>query len=104
MSAFRIGEHFFQKILVRYDKSCNFALTKKTRSSYKFHDPVVQLVRMPPCHGGGRGFESRPDRITKRKLLQNPLNLVDLKGFYFAPNAESGKNLHKKGFQFGVLF
>jgi hypothetical protein len=20
------------------------------------------LVRMPPCHGGGRGFESRPDR------------------------------------------
>ena len=26
--------------------------------------PVVQLVRMPPCHGGGRGFESRPDRKT----------------------------------------
>ena len=26
------------------------------------HGPVVQLVRMPPCHGGGRGFETRPDR------------------------------------------
>ena len=25
-------------------------------------DPVVQLVRMPRCQGGGRGFESRPDR------------------------------------------
>ena len=24
--------------------------------------PVVQLVRMPPCHGGGHEFESRPGR------------------------------------------
>ncbi len=36
-------------------------------------DPVVQLVRMPPCHGGGRGFESRPDRNYLIKIVQNAL-------------------------------
>ncbi len=29
---------------------------------------VVQLVRMPACHAGGRGFESRPFRTEYKAL------------------------------------
>ena len=32
--------------------------------------PVAQLVRAPPCHGGGRGFEPLPGR------LHNVQNLI----------------------------
>ena len=28
------------------------------------HGPVAQLVSVPPCHGGGRGFKSRQGRST----------------------------------------
>ena len=30
---------------------------------FKVYGPVAQLVRAPPCHGGGRGFESLPGRF-----------------------------------------
>ena len=28
-----------------------------------FNGLVAQLVRAPPCHGGGRGFEPHPGRL-----------------------------------------
>ena len=47
--------YFFLKIVVYFQKECIFALAK-------CNGLVVQLVRIPACHAGGREFESRPDR------------------------------------------
>lgn len=66
MKRFRIfTENIALKIcsgLAQLNPSTYLCITLTDSVREKVNGLVVQLVRMPPCHGGGRGFESRPDR------------------------------------------
>ncbi len=50
--------------------------------------PVVQLVRMPACHAGGRGFESRPDRILRIISFKTP-QIIEFEGFFVFLSAKT---------------
>ena len=50
---------FFNKKVLQNQAGC-VIITKHVGCGE--YGSVVQLVRTPPCHGGGRGFESHPNR------------------------------------------
>ena len=52
----------YRKCLTYLPHICIISLVADNSQRQKRDGPVVQLVRMPPCHGGGRGFESHPGR------------------------------------------
>ena len=46
---------------------------------------MAQLVRAPPCHGGGRGFESHPGRLYS---FEN-INFIEVRGLSSAGRASA---------------
>ena len=55
------SKEIFKKVLT--SEKCYSKIQFAVLKVHVNDGPVAQLVRAPPCHGGGRGFESLPGRL-----------------------------------------
>ena len=65
-SALQAEGHRFEPYNAHHNR---FDVWLKKRTCYQGCGPVVQLVRMPACHAGGRRFEPVPDRHFLLKII-----------------------------------
>lgn len=58
-----------------------------TKLSVKYTRSSGVVVNMPPCHGGDRGFKSRPDRHYRRcsSMVERNLAMVDTRVRFPSP-------------------
>ena len=64
-----------EKLQTDEDSMCSFESRWKLKLFERCFGPVAQLVRAPPCHGGGRGFESHPGRLNVTKVYIYNMNM-----------------------------
>lgn len=63
-----ISNVYLQTLYKSVEQDLNPAVAGVPITRDKIIGLVVQLVRIPACHAGGRGFESRPDRKKLREI------------------------------------
>ena len=81
----------FSQIFEDSKKHLTFAPLLNDSCSLK-SGAVVQLVRIQACHAWGRGFESRPHRLSKTKIQAKSWSLILWDFFFFRPPKQKVPN------------